>query len=307
MKKLITTLCAGVLALQVVWAEQAFAQAAAPQVQAEIEAQMKEARKALDEAARRLAELHTTKYGGHGVAKRAMLGILLGDGPMRGGVEMVGVTPGGGAEQAGLQAGDKIIRIADIDLGEVDRPGRELSLYMKQVTPGESVPVVYERKGEEVDAVIVTQAQSSHMMKMVTSSLDNLDFDFDFKDMPQVSVHTAPATSDRLMYVEGDLAAYFDVDEGVVVIKAPADSDLKGGDVLLEVDGQSVESVADALVALGDVDGGDVRVKRKGRNLNVAVDADDFDQVVKEEIRVIRVKRAKGGDDQDVHVEVIND
>ena len=177
MKKLSAILCVGMLAGQLVWTDHAAAQAAAPAVQAEIEAQMKEARRALDEAARRLAELHTTKYGGHEVSKRAMLGILLGDGPMRGGVEMVGVTPGGGAEQAGLQAGDKIVRIADIDLGEVDKPGRELSRFMKQVTPGESVAVVYERDGEEVDAVIVTQAQSSHIMKMVTSSLDNMDFD----------------------------------------------------------------------------------------------------------------------------------
>ena len=302
MKKLMTFICVAVLA--------APGMAVASEME-ELEMQMEEARRALDEAARKLAQLHTTKYGDHKSSKRAMLGVLLGDGPMRGGVELVGVTPGGGAEQAGVLAGDKIVRIGDIDLGSVDRPMRKLSQFMKGVVPGESVAVVYQRDGEETDAVIVTQAHSSHIMKMVTSNLQDMDFDFDFdfKDMamPHVEVSSDVRSADNLMFVEGDLASYFDVDQGVVLTTAPDGSELKAGDVLLEINGADVGSVADALVALGQEGASEVRVKRDGREMNIDVASGEFDQVVKEEIRVIRVKRQGPGGDKDVHVEVITD
>ncbi|MEM7098757.1 MAG: PDZ domain-containing protein [Pseudomonadota bacterium] len=299
MKKLSLLACLGVLLAQ-------------PGYAGDLETEMKEARQALDEAARRLAELHTSKYGGPEKVKRAMLGVLLGDGPMRGGVPLVGVTPGGGAEQVGIRAGDKIVRIGGIELSEVSNPHRELSQYMKGVTAGDDVEVVYLRDDKRVDAVITTQAQTSHIMRMVTSSLDDLDFDFDFDfDAPQVAIATAfaeggSAKAESLMFVEGDLAEYFDVDQGVVVVQPPDGSQLKGGDVLLEIDTNEISSVADALVALGQEDGTDVKVRRKGRNVTVAIEPGEFEQVEKEEIRVIRVRKSKG-DGEDVHVEIIKD
>ena len=278
----------------------------------DLERELAEARRALDEAAGRLAELHTQKYGEHVRSQRAMLGILLGDGPMRGGVEMVGVTPGGGAEQAGLEAGDKIVRISDIELSDVERPMRELSRYMKQVSPGESVAVVYERDGKRIDAVITTQAESKHMLKMVTKNMDSTAFAplVEFDSVSALAAAGVPV-SKHLMHVSGDLAEYFSVEEGVIVIEAPTDSDLQGGDVLLEIDGDAVTSVAQALVSLGEPHTQDVRVKRKGRNRTIQVEAGEFAQVEREEITVVRVKtKSKDGsssDAKDVHVEIITD
>ena len=73
---------------------------------AELEASLDEARAQLDEAAARLGELNGELYsmetlGSHG--KKPMLGVLLGDRTSSGGLEVVGITPGRGAEEAGLE------------------------------------------------------------------------------------------------------------------------------------------------------------------------------------------------------------
>ena len=249
------------------------------------EKEIKAARIALDKAAQRLAELHTSEYGkGHG--KKAMLGILLGDGPMMGGVEMVGVTPGGGAEQAGLKAGDKIVRIGDTSLAQADNPMNALTSHMKNVSPGETVNVVYLRDDNEIEADITTQARSKHIMKMVTRSVDNFDFDFDLDDIRTGAIAVAGnvlggTNSNNLKFVEGDLAKYFDVDQGVVFWDVPKDSTLKAGDVLLEVDGEAVDDVPQALVALGDSATQDVeaKVKRRGKTKSLTIAAGSFDKV----------------------------
>src|SRR5690348_11459600 len=86
---------------------------------AELERKLADARKRLDEAAREVANLSMSlsddvvphMRGAFGTvmgAPRAILGINLGtkDEPKGGGVEIVSVSPGGAAAEAGLKAGD---------------------------------------------------------------------------------------------------------------------------------------------------------------------------------------------------------
>ncbi len=219
-------------------------------------------------------------------ARRAMLGVLLGD-PTEGGVEIVGVTPGGGAAAAGLQSGDKIVVIGDVALAGEKRPQRTLSAYMKKVIPGDAVDVTYLRDGESEEVAIVTRAEGEHIAQFFDKDFD-FDFNFDFGGMaPGVAVKTV-VKSNQLMAVDGDLAEYFDVDSGVVVIEPPADGDIKAGDVLLEIGGETVEDVKQAMTLLKSLDDDtEVRVKRRGRERDVTVDAADF--AVIDETRVIQI------------------
>ena len=89
----------------------------------ELEAQLEEARMQLDEAAQRLGELHSKLYaietvGQHG--QKPMLGVLIGERGPNGGLLLHGVTPGGGAEAAGMLAGDEITSVNDVDLTGAD-------------------------------------------------------------------------------------------------------------------------------------------------------------------------------------------
>jgi hypothetical protein len=61
------------------------------------------------------------------------------------GLKLSGVTPGSGAEKAGLAAGDVIIKVGDRPIASL----RDFSAVLKTLTPGQTVPVVYTRDGKE--------------------------------------------------------------------------------------------------------------------------------------------------------------
>lgn len=283
----------------------------AGEVDAEIERAIAEARRQIDEAAQVLAELHTKQYALGTGQKKAMLGILLGEGSHDGGVEVDGVTPGGGAEQAGLKSGDLIVKLDDLALSEVDNPMRELSNYMKGIDPGEVVNVDYERSGKRQSVALTTQARSAYAMKILSDKMDDLDIDIDIDLDDLISMqdghHKTIAFKDRspkrLLAVSGDLAAYFDVNEGVVVIAPPADSDLKGGDVLLNIAGDDIETMEDAVAALGALKGdGEVTVQRRGKRKTVSVDAAEF-ELANVHTKIIRIKRPHTSQ-EDIEIEV---
>ncbi len=287
----------------------------------ELDRKIEEARERLDRAARELAELHSERYEDCCDSQKPMLGILLGDGPMQGGVELVGVTPGWGAEAAGLKAGDKIVRIGDESLATAKDPVHELVAFMKQVTPGESVAVVYERDGELKDATIVTHAMSGHIMKVISDNVKIIE-KLAPPNVPKVpqAPHFAKriekilmqdgTVANQLMYVSGDLAEYFDIDSGVVLVRAEADSPLKAGDVLLSVGGDEIGDIDEALEVLGraakEDDPVTAVVKRKGKRRNLELDADALPQARAEGVQVIRIKTDGGtsGTESDIHIEV---
>ncbi len=207
--------------------------------------------------------------------RRAMLGILLGP-DTKGGVAVAGVTPGSGAAEAGLKAGDKIVVVGDVDLGDEKRPDSALSAYMRTVSPGDEVPLDLERGDEALSVVVVTKAEGAHVKEFFGQDFD-FDFDFDIGDVaPRVQVKRI-MHSEQLLAVDGDLARYFDVDKGVVVIKPPADSAIKAGDVLLRIGDEDVASVKDAMERLSALEEETtVQVKRRGRQRDIAVDAGEF-------------------------------
>ena len=265
----------------------------------------------IDEAARKLAELHKHKFSVRAREGSAKLGIMLGNisrgnisrhvpllaqeglaqepgtSESRNGVELYGVTPGGGAEAAGLQAGDLITSIGATSLVDVDEPMQALVSHMKGVELGEEVMVNYLREGVSASAAITTQERSAHMATFFSDSDFDLDFDFDFDvnldefangaDFSAMipSVRSSVEHSSRLMSVEGELAGYFAVDKGVLVVSAPQqDSQLKGGDIILSVGGEEIADVQQAqrhLAAIVNV--ADVDVMRSGQRHTISVAA----------------------------------
>ncbi|MDP6377971.1 MAG: hypothetical protein QF921_07440 [Pseudomonadales bacterium] len=98
--------------------------------------------------------------------KKAMLGIVLGN-VEEDGVSLVGVTPGGGAQAAGMAAGDKITVIAGMRLYVGGKsPPPTLKDVMHTVEPGEGVLVEYVRDGDgrASRAEVVNQAHREHVM-----------------------------------------------------------------------------------------------------------------------------------------------
>ena len=169
------------------------------------------------------------------------------------GARIQAVTPGGPADQAGIQADDIIVRFKgqllagpnpDADEDE-SAPATRLLALTKELKDGERVAVEYRRGKVTQTTTIVPRLMKDKNMRVVVNipelgelknlkipELDNLPEDFDFTfDLP------GDVLDMELVKLNPDLGSYFGANEGVLVISAPADSPLKlkGGDVILKI------------------------------------------------------------------------
>lgn len=252
---------------------------------AELEQRIEAARAKLDAAAKELANLHASNWGSEG--KRLMLGVLIDDRDSEDGIVLSGITPGGGAEAAGLRSGDRLLAIDDTLMAHPNEV-RSIGDALQTVTPGESVVVRYSRRGKE-STVELTPQPKSHSFISVLNGMGDIDLDLDFSsleelgemiEIPRISVATAPRPPSapaplRLMAIDGPLARYFDVDAGVLVLELDAAIDgLQAGDVLREVDGKEIRSVRQGMTALRAIDDtASITVIRDGREKTLSLPA----------------------------------
>ena len=243
------------------------------------------ARKALDAAAARFAEIQSRiaarDMHAHGDRDRAFLGVLIGHTDEKG-IQLVGVTPGSGAAEAGIEAGDVLVAIEGVSLESLDAPMSALGEALDGVSPGETVSVTVDRDGTRKDFDVETSGRRARMYSWHGDH--DFDFDFDFSEMldePKFvedfdvlidGSHLGPKIMAfgnvmvgglSLTQVGPELGAYFGVNEGVLVNRVPAESALKPGDILLEVGGEPVTDVSSAYRLLGRLqDPAEVTVRR---------------------------------------------
>ena len=229
------------------------------------------ARAALDEAAKKFASVYTTKLTGD--SDRAFLGVLIGDQDDTG-VQIVGVTPDGGAELAGVVADDVIIEINGETLAGHRRPGRVLTSVLDDVTPGETVRIVVERDGEEIGLDVNTTGADIASFSSFpfersfdwTSAIPN-QFRFGYDDQ------SARRGGVQLIDIGSDLGDYFGVDSGVLVLDTPGGSELMPGDIVRRIDDADVSNSADAYRLMGQAEESvTVEVRRKNRTIDVSVE-----------------------------------
>ncbi len=257
----------------------------------EVQMRMREAERRMAEAARQMAELSMRQLPRVERIERVIrmnrgpiLGVTIGgskhEGPVEG-VKVLGVTPGGAAEESGLRAGDVITSIngesLTADSGE--QATSKLTDFMQGVEAGDELDVEYLRNGRS-DTVTVTP-------RPIDRNLYAFQFDADNFESPDFDVHMAPHVGGGpgFVWIGGDrnfgdmemvklteqLGAYFGTSEGLLVVRAPSNEDLKlqDGDVILNIDGREPKSVEHAVRILGSYQAGEalnieiMRDKRK--------------------------------------------
>src|SRR5256885_7078395 len=160
------------------------------------------------------------------------------------GAKIEGVSPGGPAEKAGLKVGDIITKFAGTSLGGIKAededesgPGRKLVALARKLEPGDTVRLEYRRGNDTKQAALVAEdlgngwgMQMPGPGPMVMPRMPEMGFEMSFG---------APWGDLELVSLNPDLGEYFGSKEGVLVVKAPADSSLslKGGDVILSIGG----------------------------------------------------------------------
>jgi len=268
------------------------------QSQAELERKLADARKRLDEAAREVANLSMSlsddmvppMRGAFGTVMagppRAVLGINMGsDEAKSDGVEVVSVSPGGAAAEAGLKAGDVLTDINGTALKrDGDASAREkVVVAMRKVKPGDTVAVGYRRDNKALKASLVAQP------------LRDIFFT---RALPAPGIPAMPPMPD-FVFLRGEgvfgsaelvpmtpkLGQYFGTETGLLVVRAPDDSRLKleDGDVIVDIDGRTPANASHALRILSSYQAGEklklniLRMKKR-MSFEVTVPEDTFEK-----------------------------
>lgn len=276
-------------------AEEAEALHEAEMREAEIASRLADAERKMSEAAREIAELTSERLPRLGQIERRIeiidsnrprLGITIGDdegGPVEG-VNVMAVTPGSAAEDAGLRAGDILTSVNDESLSAADAKEavKRLLDFMEGVEEGDVLTVGYLRDGKVGSVEVEPRPVEMHAFSFL-----GMPRDFKLPRMPEV--HVAPGGGQRfverfdfrwlgdawgdmeLVELSEGLGKYFGTESGVLIVSAP-ESDalqLEDGDVIQRIDGREPTSVRHALRILSSYQPGEsleleiMRDKRK--------------------------------------------
>jgi hypothetical protein len=200
------------------------------------------------------------------------------------------VTPGGPAAQAGIRSGDIITKLDgksvlaggaaedDDTHPQESRPGLRLIELAARLEPNDTVAMEYRRGKDRRTASVVTAEEPD--MVFGPGEGGRFSFRFPGPDRPGPGQRVpagaflerfetagphweffsgSPLGRLELAPLNSDLGRYFGTDEGVLVINAPKDSalGLRGGDVVLAVDGRAPSSPSHLLRILRSYETGE--------------------------------------------------
>jgi len=259
------------------------------------EQQMREAERQIREAARRLAELSVDQAKLKEIEKRlvvfddhARLGVVLrgGSDPKTDaiGAYVEALSPGGPAEEAGLQAGDIITTFNGKPLGGAKSadedecgPCARLTELASTLKDGDKVVLGY-RRGQASGTVTVVARRLPGSRLKVMRIPGAHDIEIPDIEIPDIDVDVMmPGRSWRnldMVAMNPDLGQYFGTSEGILVVRTPKESPLKlvGGDVILKIGDRTPTTPTQAMRILGSYDPGDsvtLQVIRKREKLTL--------------------------------------
>lgn len=261
----------------------------------EVEVRMKDAEQRLAEAARRVADLSMAQLPRVERLERfiqanrgPVLGVTIGadenDAPVEG-VNILGVSPGGAAESAGLRAGDVITSINDESLtaDSSQEANEKLLDFMQGVEEGDALDIEYLRNGKSAVTEVMPRPMDGNIFA----------FGFPGGNFTAPGAPGAPQFENFIWHMDGDgfgdmelaqlterLGSYFGTDEGLLVVRAPEDEDLQleDGDVILNIDGRQPSSVAHAMRILGSYESGEtlkIEIMRDKRKRTITMEIPD--------------------------------
>jgi len=264
----------------------------------EAEMTMREAERQLDEAAQRIAELSAEELARAGEFEthwliensRPVLGITIGSEgksePVEG-VNIIGISPGGAADEAGLRSGDIITAVNGESLSSSSsyEANAKLLEFMQAVEEGDVLDLDFLRENKTVSVEITPSRRESQV------------FNFKF-DGPAGHVPGAPREPRTMAFawasrqgghgfgememveLNESLGRYFGTDSGLLIIKAPKDNayQLQDGDVIKNIDGRTPNDLRHAIRILSSYQSGEtvnIEILRDKRKQTVTVQVPD--------------------------------
>jgi len=170
------------------------------------------------------------------------------------GAVIVAVTPGGPADEAGLESGDVITHIDGVELaGGVGRAHEVLIRELATRSDGDTVTVDFVRDGEARSASVVLRGyEGEHLVfrgPLRWAPAHRLDLRGVAPESGAEWLFPGGWLDMELVSINADLGDYFGTDEGVLVVRGPSGGELglRGGDVILAIDDRIVKSPTHAM------------------------------------------------------------
>ncbi len=203
------------------------------------------------------------------------------------GARLAAVTPGGPADEAGLESDDLIVLANGVSLARRGRsgenPGEKLIGIVRKLDEGDTLHVTYRRGDDSRMATVIprTTGFGNAFAYAWGDSLRRMEI-----TVPRLRMRVEPGAvlaprverlelgdaahvfsriviggwyDIELVTLNDDLGGYFGTEEGLLVIRAPRDGslNLKSGDVILEIDGREPTSPSHAMRILRSYDEGE--------------------------------------------------
>ncbi|HUF71935.1 MAG TPA: PDZ domain-containing protein [Gammaproteobacteria bacterium] len=260
-------------------------------------AEMEQARRELEQAARTIAtqvqvapelerfqgELGNFQVFLRDFGNQARIGASVVDAEQ--GALITQVTPGSGAETAGLKVGDVIQSVNGTAVATADeQPTATLREEIRNVEPGETVALVVERAGRTLNLDVETERGFGGYVGQIPRNGLWVSGGDRNGNAPNVSILSGPgerifrswgfASSPwgdmELVTMSETLGRYFDTDEGLLVLRAPEDDaiDIQDGDVILSISNRTPNSAEHAIRILSSFESGETvefSIMRDGR------------------------------------------
>jgi S1-C subfamily serine protease len=235
-----------------------------------------------------------------------MLGIAIGVDREKGkegsGARVLEVSPGGPAAEAGIKTGDVITSVGGHDLSKEDNPGRALVEKMNELEPDLKVQVGLLRDGKKMSVDVKPRpapqmlAQELRERFRTNGPVGAVPPMRPMAPMPAMpgALPNGPQLRQFILERENEggtrfegiefatlserLGGYFGVKQGVLVVRAGANSPwkLQDGDVILAIDGREPDSAQHAGRILRSYQAGEklvLKVQRDRKSQNVEVTA----------------------------------
>jgi hypothetical protein len=196
------------------------------------------------------------------------------------GAKIEGVTPGGPADKAGLKVGDIITKLHGTSLAglpsddeDQSGPGKKLIELAHKLEPGDTVELEFRRGTDSKKATLVAEDLGGGFRVELGPPGTVMPWRPDMPDM-HFEFFGSPWGDLKLVSLNADLGEYFGTKEGVLVLKAPADSalPLRGGDVITSIGGRKPANPEHAMRILRSYEKGEtvsIDVLRKQKRISL--------------------------------------
>jgi type II secretory pathway component PulC len=209
--------------------------------------------------------------------QRAVLGVNIGsdeDDERDEGVEILSVSPGGGAADAGLKSGDVLLAINSKVLRQDEEGSARAKLLgaLRSVKPGDKVSLKYRR--DDRTRTVDVKTKPIYDGLVIAPRLGKLER---FEIPPKAFFPASGILGNaELVPLTPKLGQYFGAEKGLLVVRAPADAalELEEGDVILEIDGREPNSTSHAMRILSSYQPGEkltLNVMRRKRRTSIEV------------------------------------